>query len=198
VYSPIADQRLRVMTAAEGCQIPTLDVVRQLPIIQMSLAEIYRSSEKSRASAHDVLRESAIPQPKCCPDFGRKLPKIITGEDESWQLWRVDFYVARLQLYYIESAVRSEGYHLTGGTALDSIGHFRSCAAAYLVSPVALGLNFDLPELDWHISYDMNCSSKNGSHSVRFVETFGGAPSGNFDYSVPSVESFQPEAPYWL
>ena len=34
------------MTAAEGCQIPTLDVVRQLPIIQMSLAEIYRSSEK--------------------------------------------------------------------------------------------------------------------------------------------------------
>lgn len=122
MYSLIADQRLRVMTAAEGCQTPTLDVVRQLPIIQMSLAEIYRSSEKSRASAHDVLRESAIPQPKCCPDFGRKLPKIITGEDESWQLWRVDFYVARLQLYYIESAVRSEGYHLTGGTALDSIG----------------------------------------------------------------------------
>ncbi len=211
MYKPLSEQCLRVMTAANSERIPSLDVIRKLPTIQMSLSPMYCTTEKSRENAEAVLRdctiapseevnrvlcECTVAEPKGVPSFGYQLPDVITGRNPDWALWRVDFYVGRLKLYYVYAASCDERYYRAGGTEFGSIGHFRSCAYAYLISPASLGLNFDIPELNWHIDYAMSCSSKKGAHSVRFTETLHGAPTGNFDWHVPSLDEFQPEPTY--
>lgn len=199
MYTPLSEQCLRIMTAADGNQIPTLDVVRRLPKIEMSLSELYRTNDKSCKNAHEILRRSVMAKPKGFIGFEHQLPDVITGQNQDWHLWRVDFYVGRLKLYYVEAAICGSDSPLTGGSALDSIGHFRSCAYAYLVSPAAIGLEFEICGPDqpsWRIRYEMSCSSPTGSHSVRLIETFDGAPAGDFSYSVPALEPFRPVAIY--
>lgn len=196
MYRPLSERCLRVMTAADGERVPSLDVIRKLPVVQMSLSETC-SSERVRDSALEILRKSAVVQPKGPIDFERQLPAIITRENTNWQLWRVDFYIARLKLYFVDKSLKDGFAYLTGGTAIDSVGHFRSCGYAYLVSPGTIGLDFRIPELGWVINYEMNNSSLEGSHTVRFTETYQGKSSGGFSYSVSSVEPFVPDDPHW-
>lgn len=191
MYQPFSDQRLRVMTAADGLGIPSLDTVRRLPTIRMDLVEQYKA-EKIRANALEILRNSAKAPTKGFMGFERQLPDVITGQNQDWRLWRVDFYVAYLKLYYVEAAAQPEAYYRTGGTSPDSVGHFRSCAYAYLISPTTIGLDFELSEMDWRISYEMTSSSPTGAHTVKLTESFGGEPAGSFTYSVQHVSEFQP------
>lgn len=195
MYKPIGERCLRVMTAADSEQIPSLDIIRKLPLVQMSLSAAC-SSERIRDSALEILRQSAIAQPKGPPEFERLLPAIITGENPNWQPWRVDFYLARLKLYFVDLSIRDPRYYVMSGTSVDSVGHFRSCGYAYLVSPRTIGLDFKIPELDWKISYEMSSSSPEGSHTARLTETYRGDTSGSFNYSVPSLQPFVPEAYY--
>lgn len=196
MYRSLSERCLRVMTAADSEQIPSLDVIRKLPVIQMSLSETC-SSERVRNSALEILRQSAVAQPKGLPDFERQLPAIITRENTNWQLWRVDFYIARLKLYFVDVSVRDQRYYVMSGTSVDSVGHFRSCGYAYLISPATIGLDFEIPKLEWAINYEMSSSSPEGSHTVRFTETYQGKSSGGFSYSVPSVKPFVPDDPRW-
>ncbi len=195
MYAPIYERCLRVMTAASGEQIPSLDIIRDLPIVQMSLSETC-SSERIRDSALGILREPAVAQPKGPQEFERQLPAIITGANPNWQLWRVDFYLDHLKLYFVDISVRDPRYYMMSGTSVDSTGHFRSCGYAYLISPKTIGLDFRIPELEWEINYEMSNSAPEGSHTVRLTETYQGASSGGFSYSVPSVKPFVPEALY--
>lgn len=196
MYAPIYERCLRVMTAASGDQIPSLDVIRKLPIVQMSLSETC-SSERIRDSALGILRESAVAEPRCQSDFERQLPRIITGEHSDWQLWRVDFYLDHLKLYYVNAGIKGDSrYYMVSGTSFGSAGHFRNSGYAYLISPKTIGLDFKIPELNWEINYEMSNSAPEGSHTARLTETYQGISSGGFNYSVPSIKPFVPEALY--
>lgn len=191
MYQQFSDQRLRVMTGADSLQIPTLDIVRKLPTITMRLSEQYRA-EKIHQNALNVLRRSAKAPSTGFVGFERQLTEIITGESSAWRLWRVDFYVARLKLYYVATDLDDDLYYRSGGISLDSPGHFRSCAYAYLLSPVSIGLDFDLPELNWQINCEMTSSAPTGSHTIRLSESLGGESTGWFTYNVPRIEQFVP------
>lgn len=197
MYTPMSERRLCVMTAADSEQIPSLDVIMNLPVVQMSLSETYCSSERNRQNATEALRQSAVAKPRIARDFERDCPAIVVGDNQNWQLWRVDFYLARLKLYYVRQGIKKDPhYYVTGGSDIESVGHFRNCGYAYIVSPSALGLNFVIPELEWEVSYEMSSSGPEGSHSIRFVEKFKGETVSDFSGNMPSIPPFTPVASY--
>lgn len=193
MYQPFSEQRLRVMTAAKSPNIPPLDVIRELPAIEMRIAESHSTSEKLRQGTIDVLRRSAFPLKKGFIGFERQVPDVVAGQNQEWYLWRVDFYIARLRLYYADMKLRQPDCRLYS-TSPDSVDHFRSCVYAYIISPQSVGLDFVIPELDWSINCEMASSSPTGAHSVILTEYLKSERVGHISCDVPSVPAFTPEA----
>lgn len=197
MYTSVSDQCLRVMTAAESERIPSLDVIQKLPTIQMGFAKAYRASGKKRANALEILRRSAVVEPRSGSyEFERQLPAIITGENPDWKPWRVDFYPARLKIYFVNKSYQDPRYIATGGTSIDSTGHFRSCGYAYLIAPKSVGLSFVIAELDWRIWWKLTGAVPESPHIVHFSEVHNGVLTDDLTRRLPKLEPFVPEPSY--
>lgn len=189
MYQQFSEKCLHVMTAADDLEIPPLDIVHRLPTVRMDLIEQYKA-EKTHASALRVLRHSARTPATAPVDFEQQLPDVVTGQNQDWRLWRVDFYVARLKLYYVKTSTYPKPQ--TGDAPFAPANRSHSYACAYLLSPVSIGLEFSLPEMDWCISYEMNSSSPTGCHTVKLTESIGGKPTGGFTYNIQQAPDFKP------
>lgn len=188
MYLPLYHRRLRTMTAADDDHaIPSLLTLIGLPTISMSLDPTYASSAKSRDSAMKMLRQCARSQPDCFCEFERQVSAIVCGELPDWKIWRVDFYVHKLRLYYVDKDPSSVRYACMSGVDYESAGFFRSCAYAELVSPTSIGLIFDIPELKWQIDCQMTCSSPTGAHSIRLEEHQDDHAAGGVQQNIPRL-----------
>lgn len=193
MYQPFSEQCIRVMTAAkDNKRLPPLDAIRDLPAIKMSIAESHSTSEKLQQGALEVLRRSAFPLRRGFIGFERQVPDVVTGQNQDWYLWRVDFHIARLRLYYADMKLKDPSCRLYG-TSPDSVDHFRSCVYAYLISPASIGLDFTIPELDWRINCEMVSSSPTGAHSIVLAEYLNGERVGHYSLNASSVPDFVPE-----
>lgn len=190
MYQPLSNQLLRVMTGAEERQTPSLDAILRLPAIQMRLAEQYNRGG-IRTNALKILQNSALPSARSRVGFERDLPDIVTGQNQNWRLWRVDFYVTRLQLYYVDTALGNDARRHSSDPSAGLIDPSR-CGCAFLVSPTSIGIDFEAPDMNWHINCEMSSSSPTGSHTIKLSEAKDGELIGAFTYTVPRVDEFIP------
>lgn len=190
MYQPLSNQLLRVMTGADESRIPSLATILRLPAIHMRLAEQYNRGS-IRTNALKILQNSALPSMRSDVGFKRDLPDVITGQNQNWRLWRVDFYVTRLQLYYVDTALNNDTRCHPDASPTEPAGP-RGCGCAFLVSPTSIGMDFEAPDMNWQINCEMSSSSPTGSHTIKLSEAKDGELIGAFTYTVPSVDEFTP------